>query len=136
MSTAALEALLWEGLKSDRQDEEALKALGQVEAAKRDEAQKTLSRQLLVKTSTRNNTEEHADVYKPQDDDEMQGDEPQDDDGIQDDEAQEDKLQEDEDGRYTMFQKENDSNMDDNSGVVLSNPNPCSVVHCPATPPG
>jgi hypothetical protein len=66
----------------------------------------------------------------------MQGDKPQDDDGIQDDEAQEDELQEDEDARYSMFQKENDSDMDDNSGVVLSNPNPCSVVRCPATPPG
>jgi hypothetical protein len=115
---AALEALLGERLESDRQDEEALKALGQAEAAKRDEAQKTLSRQLLVKTSTRNKTEEHADNYKPQDDDGMQGDEPQDDDGIQDDEAQKDKLQEDEDGRYPMFQKENDSDVDDNSGVV------------------
>jgi hypothetical protein len=53
MSTAALEALLQEQLESDPQDEEALKALGQAEAAKRDEAQKTLSRQLLLKTSTR-----------------------------------------------------------------------------------
>jgi hypothetical protein len=85
MSTAALEALLWERLESDRQDEEALKALGQAEAAKRDEAQETLSRQLLVKTPTRNITEEHADDYKPQDDDGMQGDKLQDDDGIQDD---------------------------------------------------
>jgi hypothetical protein len=83
MSTAALEALLREQLESDCQDEEALRALGQAEAAKRDEAQKTLSRQLLVKISTRNNTEEHADDYKPQDDDGIQGDEPQDDDGIQ-----------------------------------------------------
>jgi hypothetical protein len=122
---AALEALLREQLESDRQDEEALKALGQAEATKRDEAQKTLLRQLLVKTSTRNITEEHADDYKPQDDD-----------GIQDDEAQEDKLQEDEDGRYPMLQKENGSEVDDNSGVELSNPNPCSVVRCPATPPG
>jgi hypothetical protein len=32
MSMAALEALLWERLESDRQDEEALKALGQAEA--------------------------------------------------------------------------------------------------------
>jgi hypothetical protein len=106
MTTTALEALLQERLESDRQDEEALKALGQAEAAKRDEAQKTLSRQLVVKTATRNISEEHADDYKLQDDDGMQGDEPQDDDGIQDDEAQEDKLQEGEDGRYPMFQKE------------------------------
>jgi hypothetical protein len=63
MSMAALEALLREHLESDRQDEEALKALGQAEAAERDEAQKTLLRQLLVKTSTRNITEEHADDY-------------------------------------------------------------------------
>jgi hypothetical protein len=35
-----------------------------------------------------------------------------------------------------MFQNENDSDVDDNSGVVLSHPNPCSVVHCPATCPG
>jgi hypothetical protein len=52
-----------------------------------------------VKASTRNITEEHADNYKPQDDDGMQGDKPQDDDEIQDDEAQEDELQEDEDAR-------------------------------------
>jgi hypothetical protein len=136
ISTAALEALLREQLESDRQDEEALKALGQVEAAKRDEAQKILSRQLLVKTSTRNMTEEHADNYKLQDDDGMQGDKPQDDDGIQDDEAQEDEWQEDEDAHYPMFQKDSDSDVDDNSGVVLSNPNPRSVVHRPATPPG
>jgi hypothetical protein len=64
----------------------------------------------------------------------MQGDKLQDSDGIQDDE--EDELQEDEDGRYPMFQKENDSDVDDNSGVVLSNPNPCSVMRHPATPPG
>jgi hypothetical protein len=56
--------------------------------------------------------------------------------GIQDDELPEDKLQEDEDGHYPMFQKGNDSDVDDNSGVVLSNRNPCSVVHHPATPPG
>jgi hypothetical protein len=136
MTKAALEALLREQLESDRQDEEALKALGQAEASKRDEAQKTLSRQLLVKTSTRNITEEHADDYKLQDDDGMQGDKPQDDDGIQDDEAQEDKLQEDEDAHYPMFQKDSDSDVHDNSGVVLSNPNPRSVVHRPATPPG
>jgi hypothetical protein len=61
MTTAALEALLQERLESDRKDEEALKALGQAEAAKQDEAQKTLLRQLLVKTSTRNITEDHAD---------------------------------------------------------------------------
>jgi hypothetical protein len=65
---------------SARQDKEAFKALGQAEAAKWDEAQKTLSRQLLVKTSTRNNIEEHADNYEPQDDDGMQGEELQDDD--------------------------------------------------------
>jgi hypothetical protein len=65
----------------------------------------------------------------------MQGDKPQDDDGIQDDEAQEDELQEDEDGHYPMYRKENDSDVDDNNGVVLSNPNPRSVVRCPATPP-
>jgi hypothetical protein len=76
MSSAALEALLQEQLESDRQDEEALKALGQAEAAKRDEAQKTLWRQLLVKTFTRNIPEEHADNYKLQDDDGMQGDKP------------------------------------------------------------
>jgi hypothetical protein len=64
----------------------------------------------------------------------MQGDKPQDDDGIQDDEAQ-DKLQEDEDGHSAMFQKENDSDVDDSIGVALSNPNPGSVVRCPATPP-
>jgi hypothetical protein len=84
-----------------------------------------------VKISTRNITEEHADDYKPQDDDGMQGDKPQDDDGIQ-----EVEMQEDEDGRYPMFQKENDSDVDDNSGVVLSNPNPRLVVRRPATPPG
>jgi hypothetical protein len=137
MSTAALEALLWERLESDRQDEETLKALGQAEAAKQDETQKTLSRQLLVKISTRNIAEEHADDYDLQNDDGMQGDEPEDDDGIQDDEAQEVEMQEDEDGRYPMFQKENDSDVDDNSGVVLSNPNPpCSLVRRPAAPPG
>jgi hypothetical protein len=113
-----------------------LKALGQAEATKRDEAQKTLSRQLLVKTSTRNITEEHADDYELQDDDGMQGDKAQDDDGIQDDEAQEDELQEDAEARYPMFKKDSDSDVDDNSGVVLSNPNPRSVVRCPATPPG
>jgi hypothetical protein len=76
MSMAALEALLRERLESDRQDEEALKALGQAEAAKQDEAQKTLLRQLLVKASTRNITEDHADDYKLKDDDGMQGDKP------------------------------------------------------------
>jgi hypothetical protein len=105
MTTAALEALLRERLESDHKDEEALKALGQAEAAKRDEAQKTLSRQLLVKTSTRNITEEHAEDYKLQDDDGMQGDEPQDDDGIQDDEAQEDDLQEDADACYPISKR-------------------------------
>jgi hypothetical protein len=50
--------------------------------------------------------------------------------------GQEDKLQEDEDGHYPMFQKENDSDLDDNSGAVLSNPNPRSVVCRPATHPG
>jgi hypothetical protein len=38
--------------------------------------------------------------------------------------------------RYPLFQNENDSDVDDNSGVVLSHPNPCSVVRRPATIPG
>jgi hypothetical protein len=63
-----------------------LKALGQAEAAKRDEGQKILLSQLLLKTSNKSNTEEYADNYKPHNDD-----------GLQDDEPQEDELQEDED---------------------------------------
>jgi hypothetical protein len=39
-------------------------------------------------------------------------------------------------GVIRCFKKRKKSDVDDNSGVVLSNPNPCSVVRCPATPPG
>jgi hypothetical protein len=89
--------------------------------------------QLLLKTSKRqpskSNTEEYAEDYKPHNDD-----------GLQDDEPQEDELQEDEDepqdAHYPLYPNENESDVDDNSGVVLSHRNRCLVVRCPATSPG